>query len=218
MALLGMLAAGAAMGARDASNNSVRALNEMELARARNGMEMDREALRMKYEERRYQQQREDAKEAGKAKMQLEEARYQRTRADKLVDRESENKLKLQIEGMKEKGRNDRFGQRQSLLRENAKKSSGGAEGFNPRSPEGKAAQDLIEAGLAKDWAEAYDMVQQDRLMRGVAGNNFMTDPKQVFELQRKYRTEQSNNTSPQNPQEAISFIRDPKTGKLMPQ
>ena len=122
MALLGMLAAGAAMGARDASNNSVRALNEMELARARNGMEMDREALRMKYEERRYQQQREDAKEAGKAKMQLEEARYQRTRADKLVDRESENKLKLQIEGMKEKGRNDRFGQRQSLLRENAKK------------------------------------------------------------------------------------------------
>ena len=103
MALLGFLAAGAAMGARDASNNSVRALNEMELARARNGMEMDREALRMKYEERRYQQQREDAKEAGKAKMQLEEARYQRTRADKLVDRESENKLKLQIEGMKEK-------------------------------------------------------------------------------------------------------------------
>lgn len=215
MALLGMLAAGAAMGARDASNNSVRAMNEMELMRARTGMEMDREALRMKYEEKRYQQQREDAKEAGKTKMAFEEAKYNRTRADKLADRESENKMKMQIEGMKESGRNARFGQRQALLRENANKSSStGVEGFNPRSPEGKAAQDLVEAKLAKDYAEAYEMIQEDKLLRSVAGNNLMTEPKQVFDLRRKYKEERSNNLEPQNPQELIRSF-NPKTGKF---
>ena len=214
MALLGMLAAGAAMGARDASNNSVRAMNEMELMRARTGMEMDREALRMKYEEKRYQQQREDAKEAGKAKMAFEEAKYNRTRADKGGDGEAEHKSRMQIEGIKESGRNARFGQRQALLRENANKSSGGAEGFNPRSPEGKAAQDLVEAKLAKDYAEAYEMIQEDKLLRSVAGNNLMTEPKQVFDLRRKYKEERSNNLEPQNPQELIRSF-NPKTGRF---
>lgn len=224
VALLGMLAAGAAMGARDASNNSVRALNELELSRARNGMEMDREALRMKYEEKRYQQQRDDSKEANKAKMVFDEAKYQRDRSDKLSDRETENKMKMQIEGMKESGRNARFGQRQSLLRENAKAGGGSAQGgiqledgstFVPNDADSKNAVNLVKLKLADNLQDAYQKIYASKYASQAAGSvEGLTEGTVPTSMKMSGQLLNRQNNTVQNPQELIRSF-NPKTGRF---
>ncbi len=179
MGLLGMMAAGAAIGARDTSNQNVRAQNELELSRMRNQMDMDREALRMKYLEGKEARDREFAKEDAKNKAIFDEAKYQRSRADKIADKESDNKLKLQIEGIKESGRNSRFGQRQALLRENAKSGVGSSKGivlpsgevFTPNSPEYRLAADMVKAGDAPDVNTAIRIVISKGLVSQAAGS-----------------------------------------------
>lgn len=218
--MVGFLLAGAAIGARDSSNMNVQAQNQMEMERMRNNMNIDREALRMKYEEKRYQQQRDDAIEGNKAKMAFDEARYQRDRSDKLTDRETENKMKMQIEGMKESGRNARFGQRQSLLRENPK-SGGSSKGivlpsgdtFTPSSPEYRLAVDMVKSGDAPDINSAIRIVLSKGLVSQAAGSvQGLTEG--AVPTARKMSGELFGSQN-QQAQEGISFVRDPKTGKL---
>lgn len=69
--LLGMLAAGGAMGARDASNASVRAQNELEISNAR-------EMMREEFLNRRFDRELDVAKENAKAQAAQNELKYQR--------------------------------------------------------------------------------------------------------------------------------------------
>lgn len=224
--MVGFLLAGAAIGARNASNMNVQAQNQVEMERMRNNMNIDREALRMKYEEKQYQQQRDDAIEGSKAKMAIDEARYQRDRSDKLTDRETENKMKMQIEGMRESGRNARFGQRQSLLRENSKSGGDGGSGkgivlpsgdtFTPSSPEYRLAVDMVKSGDAPDINSAIRIVLSKGLVSQAAGSvQGLTEG--AVPTARKMSGELFGSQNQQAP-EGIYFVRDPKTGKLRPQ
>ena len=69
--LLGMLAAGGAMGARDASNASVRAQNELEIGNAR-------EMLREEFLNRRFDRELDVARENAKAQAAQKELEYRR--------------------------------------------------------------------------------------------------------------------------------------------
>ena len=69
--LLGMLAAGGAMGARDASNASVRAQNELEISNAR-------EMMREEFLNRRFDRELDVSKENAKAQAAQNELKYQR--------------------------------------------------------------------------------------------------------------------------------------------
>jgi len=96
MGLLGMLAAGAATGAMNASNLNVQAQNEIE-------MENMREELRQKFYLQGRADTRADAKELSEAKALLNEANYQRDRGDKLVDTEMTHAQQLRLEDRKDK-------------------------------------------------------------------------------------------------------------------
>ena len=74
--LLGMMAAGAAIGARNASNQSVAAQNQLEL-------EQSREQLREEYLNRRFDKELQTAQEMGKQKAAADEVKYQRDSEEK---------------------------------------------------------------------------------------------------------------------------------------
>jgi len=220
------LAAGAAMGARDASNNSVRALNEMELARARNGIEMDREALRMKYEEKRYQQQREDAKEAGKTKMAYEESKYNRTRADKQADREADHKLKLDIARMTEAGKENRFNRKLGILGSDSGRGAKSQNGiqledgstFVANDSDSKNAVNLVRLGLADDLQDAYQKIYASKYSSQAAGSieglTEGTVPTAMKMSGQLLNRKSNNQPGTQNPQELIRSF-NPKTGRF---
>ena len=81
--LLGMMAAGAAIGARNASNQSVAAQNQLEIENAR-------EQLREEYLNKRFDRELETAKEVGKQKAASDEAKYQRDSEEKEKQRAHE--------------------------------------------------------------------------------------------------------------------------------
>lgn len=81
--LLGMMAAGAAIGARNASNQSVAAQNQLEL-------EQSREQLREEYLNRRFDKELQTAQEMGKQKAAADEAKYQRDSEEKEKQRAHE--------------------------------------------------------------------------------------------------------------------------------
>ena len=81
--LLGMMAAGAAIGARNASNQSVAAQNQLEIENAR-------EQLREEYLNKRFDRELETAKEVGKQKAAADEAKYQRDSEEKEKQRAHE--------------------------------------------------------------------------------------------------------------------------------
>lgn len=81
--LLGMMAAGAAIGARNASNQSVSAQNQLEL-------EQSREQLREEYLNRRFDKELETAKEVGKQKDAADQAKFEQESAEKEKQRAHE--------------------------------------------------------------------------------------------------------------------------------
>lgn len=210
MGLLGMLAAGGAMGLRDASNQSVEALNRIEL-------ETMREELRQNYLDRRYQQRREDAIEGGKIKALLDQTNYERERAGKLQDDEAKHKRNLEIERLK----NARTSASNASRIEAAKIRSGygnsvvsDGAAFNPKSPEGKAAQDLVDSKVAKNLPEAYEIIYAKGLAGRAAGSlGGLTKgiAPEAIDMSRQFLGGR-NIQEEQIP----GVIRDPKTGKLI--
>lgn len=81
--LLGMMAAGAAIGARNASNQNVAAQNQLEIENAR-------EQLREEYLNRRFDRELQTAQEIGKQKAAADEAKYQRDIEENAKQREHE--------------------------------------------------------------------------------------------------------------------------------
>jgi len=81
--LLGMMAAGGAIGARNASNQNVAAQNQLEIENAR-------EQLREEYLNRRFDREMQTAQEIGKQRAAADEAKYQRDSEDKEKQRAHE--------------------------------------------------------------------------------------------------------------------------------
>lgn len=81
--LLGMMAAGGAIGARNASNQNVAAQNQLEIENAR-------EQLREEYLNRRFDRELQTAQEIGKQKAAADEAKYKRDSEDKEKQRAHE--------------------------------------------------------------------------------------------------------------------------------
>ena len=110
--LLGMLAAGGAMGARDASNASVRAQNELEISNAR-------EMMREEFLNRRFDRELDVAKENAKAQAAQNELKYQRDSEakDKQYAHEMKktgllNQGRLDVEAARNAGANARLDKR----------------------------------------------------------------------------------------------------------
>jgi hypothetical protein len=202
LGLLGVAAAGAARGAKDVSNRNV---------------EVEREALRNKYatqyEEFKYQRGREDAKEDAAAAGAAAEGKYQREREDKLSDTAADREFKAG-ESAKDRSLKERLA--------NNVGGKGGASGKESaegiRSTLGKEMGDLIDRGIAQDAIEALEILDQRGLIKGIAANQFITDPKKVMELYDEVN--KARNVSRESRDTGIpvrEFVRNPKTGAFEP-
>lgn len=195
--LLGIAAAGAVGGARDVSNANA---------------EVDREALRQKYErqydnevyKRNRADQKEDAAAAGKA----EGRRYERGRADALKDKEDDREFRA---GESAK---DRASRRElANTRSAGKGGSGKGADTGTRSTLGKQMADLIDAGIAVDAEHAFDLMMEKGIVSQVAANQFLDDPQQLQGLVEDFRGQRKtrkNKTA--NPQDTYLDF-NPDTG-----
>lgn len=167
MGLLGMIMAGGAMGARDAANQNVQAQNQLEIETAR-------EEIRQRYYNSRSQQRRADNMEIMKSKALLDQSNYVRERSDKLQDDETKHGRNVELEKIKNSRANASSAARIEAARIRA--GGGNATGesgavFSPRSPEGKAAQDLVDSGVANDLPHAYEIIFAKSLAGRAAGS-----------------------------------------------
>lgn len=218
---LGMMAAGAAVGARNASKMDVQAQNQMEMERIRSNIDIDREALRQKYLDKKFVQQSEMNAQQFKAKALLDESRYQRERQDKLSDSEANRKHQLELEGIKESGRNSRFNQRQSLLKEKGSSVSSGASGSVKASSDiGRKVEDIVRLKLAPDEKSAYEMLMKLDIVKAAQQNpmNKFSDDELLNSVDRLTRGLYPSGVAKQDSkseQGLTEYVRDPKTGKL---
>lgn len=177
--LLGMLAAGGAMGARDASNASTRAQNELEIGNAR-------EMLREEFLNRRFDRELDVAKENAKAQAAQNELKYQRDQEDKASQREHEirktgllNQGKLDAEDRRNAGANARLERR--IAADMAKSSTEKVDNksitlpngttFTPNSPEYRLAVDMVKSGEYDNLNDAIRTVISKGLVSQAAGS-----------------------------------------------
>ena len=164
--LLGMLAAGGAMGARDASNASVRAQNELEIGNAR-------EMLREEFLNRRFDRELDVARENAKAQAAQNELKYQRDleAKDKQYAHEMKktgllNQGRLDAEAARNAGANARLDRR--IAADNARASAKGKETsddlyvtlkdgrkYLPQTEEEKRARTVMLANPGTSFEEA---------------------------------------------------------------
>ena len=164
--LLGMLAAGGAMGARDASNASVRAQNELEISNAR-------EMMREEFLNRRFDRELDVSKENAKAQAAQNELKYQRDLEAK--DKQYAHEIKkvgllgqnrLDAEDRRNAGANARLDRR--IAADNARASAKGKETsddlyvtlkdgrkYLPQTNMEKEARGLFIGGIAPSYEDA---------------------------------------------------------------
>lgn len=231
MGILGMIVAGGAVGLADASNKQVAAQQQMELEGMRADRVDQREALRQQYLERNFNTQRQDRKDMAKAQMQMEELKYNRNRADKLTDAEMTHKQKLELEGLKESGRDRRSAASIAAANKRAADrmaatGGGAAGGGGARSSQGKLIEDMISMGIAKDPTEAYNLATRSDVLRAalqnplaqISSDTLIDEVSKLVEglgPTRRGGGLLTGGNAPSVPE--ISFTLDPKTGKLVP-
>lgn len=231
MGILGMIVAGGAVGLADASNKQVAAQQQMELEGMRADRIDQREALRQQYLERNFNTQRQDRKDMAKAQMQMEELKYNRNRADKLTDAEMTHKQKLELEGLKESGRDRRSAASIAAANKRAADrmaatGGGAAGGGGARSSQGKLIEDMISMGIAKDPTEAYNLATRSDVLRAalqnplaqISSDTLIDEVSKLVEglgPTRRGGGLLTGGNAPSVPE--ISFTLDPKTGKLVP-
>ncbi len=226
MGILGMMMAGGAIGAADASNKQVAAQQQMDLENARGDRTDRREALRQQYLERNFNIQRQDQKDQARAQMEYEGQKYQRNRADKMTDAELSHSQKMELEGLKESGRDKRSAN--SIAAANARaanKAVGAGGGGGARSSQGKLIEDIISLGLAETPEEAYNLATRSEVLRAALQNPLTKmDPDklvdEVYRLARGLGPNRGGGLLTGGQQAGVpefSFELDPKTGKLIP-
>ncbi len=224
--LLGMLAAGGAMGARDASNASVRAQNELEISNAR-------EMMREEFLNRRFDRELDVAKENAKAQAAQNELKYQRDleAKDKQYAHEMKktgllNQGRLDAEAARNAGANARLDRR--IAADNARASAKGKETsddlyvtlkdgrkYLPQTDEEKRARTVMLANPGTSFEEA--------LMRNkTAGfvGNAARDPLNAFSNEgitgkAREMIDQIYGNKPASSGYELNF--DPKSKKLIP-
>lgn len=217
---LGILAAGAAQGAANASNMNVQAQNQVEMQGMQHGRDLQRDALREEYLNKRFDKEvsmkREDAKAAGA----LRDMEYQRNREDKRVDGETEFGRKLQLEGVKESGRNARADKRIAAIKVDGGGTSKGitlenGKQFVPSSPEYRLAMDMVNSGEYDNINDAIRVVISKGLLNqsasspeGLLGNLVTPANKMTNEL---------FNSQGRSVKQEQSILKEwnPKTGKF---
>lgn len=166
--MLGILAAGAAQGAANASNMNVQAQNQAEMQNMQHGRDLERDALREEFLNRRFDKEVAIGRENAKAAGALRDQEYQRNRADKLVDNEAKHKQAIEIEGFKDKRSAASNATRLKAAELRSKGAEGGGgkglqlpngETFTPNSPEYKLAVDIVKSGVTDDLHEAINIV-----------------------------------------------------------
>jgi hypothetical protein len=173
--MLGILAAGAAQGAANASNMNVQAQNVLEI-------DQNREALREEYLNRRFDKELAVGRENAKAAGALRDMEYQRNRADKQVDNEAKHKQAIEIEGYRDKRSAANNATRLQAASIRGKASGGESDGGNPiilpngqrfvpNDADSKAAANLVHIGAAKDIQEGYQKVYAMKLASPAAGS-----------------------------------------------
>lgn len=224
MGILGMMAAGGAQGLANVSNQQVAVQQQMELEGMRAGREDQREALRQKYLERNFNLQRQDRKEQAQMQMQYDEKQYQRGREDKLSDAEREHRQRLELEGVRESGRDKRNANSIAAANQRAALKSGGAAGGGgARSSQGKLISDLMDLKLAKNPEEAYNLANRSELLRAALQNPMarLSADKLVEEVDKLIGGLSPSRsgllTGNANAAPEFNFELDPKTGKLLP-
>lgn len=227
MGILGMMAAGGAQGFANASNQNVAAQQQLEMEGIRGDREDRREALRQQYLEKNFNLQRQDRKETAMAQMQINERNYQRGRADKVGDAEASHRQKIELEGIRESGRDNRNASRISAANTRASggSSDGGGDGLpKMSSPAGKAAVDIMRLGLAGNERDAFDLAIKLDVVKAAQQNpltkiNDDTLLKSVERLTEGLFPRQNkgllNGADAALPEE--SFELNPRTGKLVP-
>jgi len=226
MGILGMMMAGGAIGAADASNKQVAAQQQMDLENARGDRTDRREALRQQYLERNFNIQRQDQREQAKMQMEYEGQKYQRNRADKMTDAEMSHSQKMELEGLKESGRDKRSANSIAAANARAANKAGGAgSGGGARSSQGKLIEDMMDLGLAKNPTEAYNLATRSEVLRAALQNPLarLSADKLVDEVDKLVEGLGPNRGGglltggQQAGVPEFSFERDPKTGKLTP-
>lgn len=181
--LLGMLAAGGAMGARDASNASVRAQNELEISNAR-------EAMREEFLNRRFDRELDVARENAKAQAAQKEIDYQRSieAKDKQYAHEMSktgllNQGRIDQEDRRNAGANARLDKRLAAEKANAQLKSSADKvdnksitlsdgtSFTPNSPEYRLAVDMVKSGEYDNLKDAIRTVISKGLVSQAAGS-----------------------------------------------
>lgn len=176
MGLLGMMAAGGAMGLRDASNNSVQAMNMLEL-------ENHREMLRQRFFERQSQQNRADAMEAAKMRAANDERKFHLDRFVKQEDHQRKRDLeleKIKANQSRQMALEDRKDKRALLRMDvNSKADGAGSNGvpmsdgsvFTPNDADSKNAVNLVRTGFAKNIQDAYEIIYASKFAGQAAGS-----------------------------------------------
>ena len=222
MGLLGMLAAGAGGGIRHASNASVQAQNILETDQAR-------ERLRAEFYDARYNRKRQDQIIDAKSQGLLNQAVYERDRANKLSDSEIEHGRKIEIEGLKESGRN---------ARNNAKIAAGNQGGkadedsimladgtvFKPNDATSKMAANLVRIKSARDIPHAYEIIfGKDLASQAASSIGGLTKGMvpEAMNMSREFlsdnkRSRQLDGDAGENNVMEHAAIRDPSTGRLV--
>lgn len=221
MPLLGMLAAGAAIGARNASNLNTQAQNELEIGDAR-------ERLRQQFSDRQYQQSRIDAKDDARNQALLNQAIYNRDRANKLADEETKHERALDIEGRKDSRNTATNAARlkAAMLRKEGAASGGGGKGdngkglilengevFNPSSPEYRFAVDMVKSGEFPNIKDAIRAVIARGLTSQAAQDQRSYSKGSVFVAKDMADTLFGNDLVPQQGNAVRTF--NPATGKF---
>lgn len=232
MGLLGMLAAGGAVGAMQGSNMNVQAQNQLEMENMRANREDSRDALRQQYLDKQFNATREDNKAAAKYAAQAKEVDYQRGRADKTSDADLKHKQALEISGMTEAGRNSRAAANNASRMAAAASKAGGAGGGDSEfgkmdSNLGRTLGDIMRLKLADNPQDAYKLYTSLDIVAAAQKNpmNKFDDKTLLDSVGRLTR-----GLIPSKPGEGLlngggaqspiagTFVLDPKTGKLIPQ
>lgn len=216
MGLFGMLAAGGAVGAMNASNANVEAQNRLE-------MDQSKERMREEFYNRRYKQTRSDAKEDARSQSLLNAATYERTRADKLSDDETKHKRGIEIEGIKT-GRSAASNAARIQAAEIRKGSGGGKGGsgimlsdgseFAPNDADSRSAVNLVNLGMADSIQDAYEKIYASKLTGRAAGS--IQGLREGIVPTAKSMSRQLLGSDVQAQDIIQETTRDPKTGRLI--